>query len=174
MITNTIDGSVKKTTQKTYTGDARFLDKIKTGSVDLIATHPPYANIIPYSKERIEGDLSNTHSIAEFAKEMKEVAMECYRVLKSNHFCAILIGDTRRNLHYIPVAYRTLNSFLEVGFILREDIIKHQWQCKSTPYWVKKSMESNFLMIMHEHLFVFRKPGEDEKLKKFKESMATQ
>jgi hypothetical protein len=66
------------------------------------------------------------------------------------------MGDTRRNLHYIPVAFRTLNSFLEVGFILREDIIKHQWQCKSTPYWVKKSMESNFLMIMHEHLFVFR------------------
>jgi DNA modification methylase len=168
---NTIDGSVKKTTQKTYVGDARFLDKIKTGSVDLIATHPPYANIIPYSKERLEGDLSNTHSIAEFAKEMKEVAMECYRVLKPNHFCAILMGDTRRNLHYIPVAFRTLNSFLEVEFILREDIIKHQWQCKSTPYWVKKSMESNFLMIMHEHLFVFRKPGEGEKVKKFKESM---
>jgi len=49
---------------------------------------------------------------------------------------------------------------------------KHQWQCKSTPYWVKKSMESNFLMIMHEHLFVFRKSGEGEKVKKFKESMA--
>jgi DNA modification methylase len=120
---NTIDGSIPKTTQKTYIGDARNLDKIKTGSVDLIATHPPYANIIPYSKERIEGDLSNVHSIAEFAKEMKEVAMECHRVLKPGKFCAILIGDTRRNLHYVPVAYRTLNSFLEVGFILREDII---------------------------------------------------
>ena len=89
----------------------------------MIPTYPPYANIIPYSKERLEGDLSNTHSIAEFAEEVKEVAMECYRVLKPNHFCAILMGDTRRNLHYIPVAYRTLNSFLGVGFILREDII---------------------------------------------------
>ena len=102
---------------------------------------------------------------------MKDVAGECFRVLKPDHFCAILIGDTRRNLHYVPVAFRTLNSFLEVGFILREDIIKHQWQCKSTPYWVKKSMESNFLMIMHEHLFVFRRPAENEKLNKFKESM---
>jgi len=168
----TIDDSIPKTTQKTYIGDARNLDKIKTGSVDLIATHPPYANIIPYSKERIEGDLSNVHSIAEFAEEMKDVARECFRVLKPNHFCAILIGDTRRNLHYVPVAFRTLQSFLEVGFILREDIIKHQWQCKSTPYWVKKSMEGNFLMIMHEHLFVFRKPKENEKLNKIKESMA--
>jgi len=70
----TIDNSIPKTTQKTYIGDARSLDKIKTGSVDLIATHPPYANIIPYSKERIEGDLCNVHSINEFAEEMKDVA----------------------------------------------------------------------------------------------------
>jgi hypothetical protein len=33
-------------------------------------------------------------------------------------------------------------------------------------------MESNFLMIMQEHLFVFRKPREGEKIKKFKESVA--
>lgn len=62
----------------------------------------------------------------EFEENMKEVVRECRRVLKPNHFCAILIGDTRRNLHYVPVAYWTLQSFLEVGFILREGIIKHQ------------------------------------------------
>lgn len=168
----TIDDSIPKTTQKTFTGDARNLDKIKNNTVDLIATHPPYANIIPYSHERLEGDLSNVHSIQEFQREMKEVAQECFRVLKPDKFCAILIGDTRRRLHYVPVAFRTLQSFLEVGFILREDIIKHQWQCKSTPYWVNKSMSSNFLMIMHEHLFVFRKPQDDERLKTFEESMA--
>ena len=78
--------------------------------------------------------------------EMKEVAEECFRVLKPNHFCAILMGDTRRNLHDIPVAFRTLNSVLVVRVILREDLIKHQWQCTSTPFLVKKSMESNFLM----------------------------
>lgn len=62
----------------------------------------------------------------EFEENTKEVVRECRRFLKLNRFCAILIGDTRRNLHYVPVAFRTLNSFLEVGFILREDIIKHQ------------------------------------------------
>jgi DNA modification methylase len=51
----TIDNSIPKTTQKTYVGDARNLNKIDSESIDLIATHPPYANIIPYSKERIEG-----------------------------------------------------------------------------------------------------------------------
>jgi hypothetical protein len=37
---------------------------------------------------------------------MKEVAMECYRILKPEHFCAILIGDTKRSLHYKTVVVR--------------------------------------------------------------------
>ncbi len=58
---------------KTYVGDARSLDLIGSESVDLIATHPPYASIIPYSHDR-EGDLSSVHNIVEFAEEMKKVA----------------------------------------------------------------------------------------------------
>ena len=42
---------------KTYVGDARSLDLIGSQSIDLIATHPPYASIIPYSHDR-DGDLS--------------------------------------------------------------------------------------------------------------------
>lgn len=63
-----------------------------------------------------------------------------------------------------------MQAFLEKGFILKEDIIKHQWRCKATPFWLNKSVKYNFLPLMHEHLFVFRKPEEDEKLDKFKES----
>ena len=35
--------------------------------------------------------------------------------------CAILIGDTRKHLHYIPISVRVLEVFLEVGFVLKED-----------------------------------------------------
>lgn len=163
-----------KTTQKTFVGDARNLDLIEDESIDLIATHPPYANIITYSKNSkkyIEGDLSYVKSIDEFVGEMRKIAKESYRVLKSNKYCAILIGDTRRNKHFIPISFRVMQSFLDVGFILKEDIIKHQWQCKTTPFWSERSKKFNFLLIMHEHLFVFRKPEKDEKGGKFKESM---
>jgi len=50
-----------------------------------------------------------------------------------------------------------MERFLKVGFLLKEDIIKRQYNCKATGFWVKKSQESNFLLIMHEHLFVFKK-----------------
>jgi len=163
-----------KTTQRTYVGDARNLNLINNNSVDLICTHPPYANIITYSKnskKHVEGDLSYVKSIDEFAEEMKKVAKESYRVLKPGKYCAILIGDTRRYKHYVPITPRVMQSFLDAGFILKEDIIKRQWQCKTTGFWTKKSVENNFLLIMHEHLFVFRKPEEDEELDRFKESM---
>jgi DNA modification methylase len=167
----TLDYDSERTNQKTYVGDARNLNLIENDSIDLIATHPPYANIIPYSKEKIEGDLSNVYSIDEFVGEMKQVAEESFRVLKPNRYCAILIGDTRRHKHHVPIAFRVLEKFLEAEFILKEDVIKHQWRCKSTPFWLMKSIKSNFLLLMYEHLFIFRKPMKDERLNKYKESM---
>lgn len=138
-------------------GDARNLKAVQDNSVDLIATHPPYADIIKYSDGKIEGDLSNIHDIDKFCEEMKKVAEESFRVLKPKKFCGILIGDTRRKTYFTPIAYRVTQLFLDAGFKLKEDIIKQQWNCETTSYWTEKSKEYNFLLIMHEHLFVFEK-----------------
>jgi len=118
----------------------------------------------------VEGDLSSIHNLDEFIEKMKIVAQESYRVLKPGKYCAILIGDTRRHKHYVPLSTRVLQTFLGVGLILKEDIIKQQWNCKATGFWRKKSQESNFLLIMHEHLYVFRKPEKGEKIKEFNDS----
>lgn len=143
--------------QKFYKRDARNLSSAKEESIDFILTHPPYADIIKYSDGTIAEDLSNIHDIETFSDEMEKVAGELFRLLKPGKFCAILIGDTRRNKMYQPLAYRVMDKFLKVGFQLKEDIIKRQFNCKATGFWVKKSQESNFLLIMHEHLFVFQK-----------------
>jgi len=156
-----------------YHGDARNLDRIGDGSVDLVATHPPYANIIRYSKtseERIAGDLSNVRSIAQYAEQMRLVADEAYRVLRPDHYCAVLMGDTRRSRHYTPIAFRVMQVFLEAGFILKEDIIKAQWHTQTESLWTRLSRDKNFLLIMHEHLFVFRKPAPDEDTRPYHES----
>ena len=166
---NTLDQDFPKVTIKTYIGDARNLNLIKDKSIDLIATHPPYASIIPYSNNRVEGDLSRLRKVSDFVKEMKKIAEESYRVLKPGKHCAILIGDTRRHRHYIPVAFRVMQAFLDAGFILKEDIIKLQWHMKSTrERWGGRY---DFYKIAHEHLFVFRKPEKGEKISKFKDSV---
>jgi len=142
---------------KVELNDSRKLPMLKDESIDFILNHPPYADIIKYSDKQIAEDLSNIHDIDEFAEEMEKVAKEFYRVLKPNKYCAILIGDTRRNKMYQPMAFKVMERFLKVGFVLKEDIIKHQHNCKATGFWVNKSKDYNFLLIMHEHLFVFEK-----------------
>jgi len=154
---------------KTFVGDARNLNLVEDESIDLIATHPPYVSIIPYTKQKIEGDLSNIRSVDKFIEEMKKVANEFFRVLKPGKHCGILIGDTRKHQHYIPVAFRVMQAFLEVGFILKEDIIKIQWNTKTTREKWKGTY--SFYKIAHEHLFIFRKPEKNEKIDKFKESI---
>ena len=65
-----------------------------------------------------------------------------------------MIGDTRRNKMYQPMAYKVMQKFLDAGFKLKEDIIKKQHNCKATGFWVNKSKDYNFLLIMHEYLFL--------------------
>ncbi len=138
-------------------GDARELNFV-SGSIDFIFTHPPYSDIIKYSEGMISGDISSIHSIDLYCDQMEKVAKECFRVLKPDKYCAVLMGDTRRKKFYIPIAYKTMECFLNAGFLLREDIIKIQHNCRATPFWTKRSKLYNFLLIMHEHIFVFYKP----------------
>lgn len=137
--------------------DARNLSMLKNESIDFVLNHPPYADIIKYSEKQIAEDLSNIHDLEKFCDEYEKVIKELYRVLKPNKYCAILIGDTRRNKMYQPLAFMIMQRFLQNGLVLKEDIIKHQHNCKATGFWVNKSKEANFLLIMHEHLFVFQK-----------------
>ncbi len=136
-------------------GDARDLDFLNNESIDFICTHPPYANIIKYSED-IPSDLSLL-DINPFLEEMKKVASESYRVLKSGKFCAILMGDTRRKGCIIPMSFEVMKIFQSVGFTLKEIIIKEQHNCRATGYWKTNSIKYNFLLIAHEYLFVFKK-----------------
>lgn len=136
-------------------GDARDLSFISDEHVDLVCTHPPYANIIKYSED-IEGDLSLL-KMNDFLEEMKKVAAESYRVLKKGKFCAVLIGDMRQKGHMVPLGFHVMQVFQDAGFKLKETIIKEQHNCRATGYWKTNSVKYNFLLIAHEYLFVFHK-----------------
>lgn len=162
---------VEKAWFKVYHGDARNLDEVRDESIDLVATHPPYFDIIKYGGEgRVEGDLSKARSLEEYLKWMKEVAKEFYRVLKPGKYCAILIGDTRIHKHYVPISHYVLQVFLDAGFILKEEVIKIQHKMKTTREVWSKFRERDFLLIYHEKLLVFRKPELREELNNVKYS----
>ena len=139
---------------KVYQGDAACI-ALDDNSVDLICTHPPYADIIKYS-ENIEGDLSHL-PIKPFVEKIGLVAKECYRVLKQGKFCTIVMGDTRKNGMVQPLGFGVMQRFLAAGFKLKEIIIKEQHNCKATGFWKTNSEKFNFLLLAHEYIFVFKK-----------------
>lgn len=80
-----------------------------------------------------------------------------YIILKNDKYCAILIGDTRKNGKVIPLGFNVMNVFLNAGFNLKEIIIKEQHNCRGTGFWKTSSIKYNFLLLAHEYLFVFKK-----------------
>ena len=148
--------SLKVYEPELFVGDARDLSFLQDNSIDLICAHPPYANILHYTDTK-KSDLS-FFDIEEFLKEIAKAAKESFRVLKPGRQCAILIGDTRRKKHVIPLGFKLINVYLDAGFKLRELIIKRQYNCKTTGFWYANSIKYNFLLLAHEYLPIFEKP----------------
>ncbi|MFI3166281.1 MAG: DNA methyltransferase [Bacillota bacterium] len=136
-------------------GDACDLSFIGDEFIDFIFMHPPYADIIKYSANG-EKDLSLC-SVEGFYEKMQLVANESYRVLKKGKICTMLIGDIRRNMVLTPLGDNTRRLFEKAGFTLKEIIMKEQHNCRGTYKWMNKGKESKFLLLMHEHLYVFIK-----------------
>lgn len=136
-------------------GNACNLTYIESDSVDLICTHPPYADIIKYS-DGIDGDLSQL-KCKDFLGAIEQVANECYRVLKKDKFCAIVMGDTRKNGMVQPLGFEVMQRFINAGFKQKEIIIKEQHNCKATGFWKTNSEKYNFLLLAHEYIFIFKK-----------------
>jgi DNA modification methylase len=158
-----VRGEGVKAWYRVYHGDARDLDKIPDNSIDLVATHPPYLNIIKYSEKELGGDLSRTRSLEEYLALLKQVAREIYRVLKHGGVLGILVGDTRIKKHYVPITYYVLLTLLDAGFILKEEVIKIQHKMKTTREVWRKLRKRDFLLIYHEKLFILEKPSQIEK-----------
>ena len=134
--------------------DSTNLQKIiPNEKIDFIFAHPPYADIIKYSKD-IEEDLSRL-DLQGFLNQMSLFSKEFFRVLKKDKICSILIGDIRKNKNVIPLGFYVMNIYIQTGFALKEIIIKEQHNCKMTDYWKNKNMD--FYLLAHEYVFVLYK-----------------
>ncbi len=144
-----------ETNSKIYLRNASATDLsfINDARIDFICTHPPYANIIKYSKN-VNGDISLL-SVDGFLKKMCLAAQESYRILKKGKICAVMIGDMRKYGRIVPLGFRVMECFLQAGFMSKEIIIKEQHNCHSTQYWEQQN--NNFLLLAHEYIFVFQK-----------------
>ena len=169
------DGSVEdvlRARAEVYHGDARNLNLIGDSSVNLVATHPPYFNIIKYGSRLDKANLARARKLSEYLTMLGDVVREAFRILKPGAHLAILVGDTRKRRHYVPITHHALKVMLETGFILREEVIKIQHKMKTTREVWRKARR-DFLLIYHEKLYILRKPTGEEDKKRHRLSTAT-
>ena len=125
------------------------------GSIDLVATHPPYFGSVKYGGGG--GNLSKAKSLEEYLAMFRRAAREIYRVLKPGGMLGILVGDTRVRRYYVPTTHYVLLALLDAGFALREEVIKIQHNMRATRETWKK-LKKDFLLIYHEKLYMLEKP----------------
>lgn len=92
---------------------------LEDNSVDMIFIHPPYWNMVYYTKSEDEGknsDLSRASTLGEYFNMLEEALHECFRVLKPEKYLCILLGDRINNGRFIPLCRKTANLCEEIGF----------------------------------------------------------
>jgi DNA modification methylase len=137
-------------------GDACNLLSLKNESIHLICTQPPYRNALRYTASNPH-DLSRLSSTTTFCDRLEAAAEECYRVLRRGRRCALLMGDVRKDHIFTPLGFLAMNTFMKVGFLLEDVIIKKQQADRSSEFY-KPDKRKFYHELNHEYLFVFRKP----------------
>lgn len=135
-------------------GNALKLPRVSRESIDFVCTHPPYGDALRYT-HKDPNDLSQISDPAAFVDALGIAARKFYEVLKPGAFCAIVIGDIRKENKLWPLGFATLGRFTDAGFAIEDIVIKTQSKDRSTEFYFKSDRFR--LRLAHEYLFVFRK-----------------
>jgi len=134
---------------KIFLKSSERMEEIPDSSVHLMVTSPPY-NV---GKE-YDGDLT----LEEYRNFLKKVWREVYRVLVPGGRACINVANLGRK-PYIPLHAFIIQDMLEVGFIMRGEIIwvKKGGGAPSTAWGTWCSPQNPVLRDEHEYILVFSK-----------------
>jgi DNA modification methylase len=156
------------------TGDClRLLPGIPTGSVDFVATDPPYNVQLPLTMaggplaERHKNrrtdyamigdhpdDLANAVDYADFLHRMTQVLAELQRVLRPSRYAVLIVRDAYQDGRYLFTGADLANGATGVGLTVKGDVIWHQSGARLRPYGYPRVFVPN---IVHQHILVLRK-----------------
>jgi DNA modification methylase len=149
------------------TGDSTELDYIeilerfKRKSVQMVIMHPPYFDIIKFSKD--PRDLSNAPSIDSFLDKMNIVVEKTIKVLDKGRYLVLVIGDKYSKGEWIPLGFLTMQEVLKKGFTLRGIIVKNFEETtgkrNQKELWRYRAIVGGFYIFKHEYVMVFKKKG---------------
>jgi len=147
------------------TGDSTTVDfgevlkKHKKKYVQMLIMHPPYFDIIKFSKN--PRDLSNAPSVDKFLEMMNTIVDNASVVLEKGRYFILVIGDKYSKGEWIPLGFLTMNEILQRGFLLKSVIVKNFEETTAKrnqkELWRYRALVGGFNIFKHEYIFVFKK-----------------
>jgi len=154
-----------KITTEITKGDSRIFDlssllnKYGINQVQLIIMHPPYHDIIKFSKEN--EDLSNAKNTNDFLKMFGEVIDNITPFLEKGRYFALVIGDKYNKGEWIPLGFYCMNEVLKRNFMLKSTIVKNFDETRAKrdqkELWRYRALAGGFYVFKHEYIFIFKK-----------------
>jgi DNA modification methylase len=159
-----------------WTGDClRLLPSIASGSVDFVATDPPYnvqlaqtmaggSLAVRHANRRTDyamigddpADLANAANYPVFLDRMTEALAELHRVLRPGRYTVLIVRDAYQDGAYVFTASDLAGRATDVGYTVKGDVIWHQVGARLRPYGYPYVFVPN---IVHQHILVLRKEG---------------
>lgn len=132
---------------KVYNKSSEDMSEIKTGSIHMICTSPPYFQMKDYGTGKEQ--LGMEKSVDVYLSNLMKVFKECHRVLADDGSLFVNINDCADDGVYNAVPHRFLLKMIDMGWKFNDEIL---W-IKSNPTYTrgKRSVRS------HEYIFQFVK-----------------
>ena len=145
--------------------DARFTSSIKSNSVNLTVTSPPFLDIVDYSEDNwqrcwfnnidaveVAQNITITKKLVDWEKVMGEVLRELYRITKGAGYIAFEVGEVRKGKvkldeHIVPLG-------IKAGFNCLGVVINLQKFTKTANIW---GINNNAFGTNTNRIVVFRK-----------------
>ncbi len=157
-----------------WVGDAlAVLPTIETGSIDHIATDPPYNLQLPmtmaggalavgHANRRTDYamvtdsplDLANAADYPAYLDQMEVVFGELLRVLREDRYAVVIVRDAYQDGRYLFTGSDLAARAAAVGFVPKGDLIWYQAGTRLRPYGYPRAFVPN---IVHQHVLVLRK-----------------
>jgi DNA modification methylase len=155
-------------------GDAlAVLPTLASGSVDFVATDPPYNVQLPltmaggrlaeqFANRRTDyamigddpRDLANAPDYDGYLEGMTRAFGEVLRILRPGRYAAVIVRDAYQGGRYLFTGADLAARAASVGLVPKGDLIWHQAGSRLRPYGYPRSFVPN---IVHQHVLVLRR-----------------
>lgn len=128
-------------------------------SVQLVILHPPYWDIVKFSKNN--ADLSNAESLDVFLDKLMIVVRKCKDILDYGRHIALVIGDKYSSGHWIPLGFYSMDRVMKLGLTLKSIVVKNfeetRGKSRQRALWRYRALIGGYYVFKHEYIFIFQK-----------------